>query len=142
MSKEEKVNEWLMITEEDLDVAVLCFKGSKYLHCAYMCQQAVEKALKALITANGQVPSPIHDLYALAEDAEIDDALTTEQKFFLRALTTYAIAARYPERKKKLYSLCKQEEAEKLLRLAEVFVSWIKEKINEKLLQEKRSLEN
>ncbi|MCR4437338.1 MAG: HEPN domain-containing protein [Eubacteriales bacterium] len=138
MSKEEKVREWLMIAEEDLDVAALCFKGSKYLHCAYMCQQTVEKALKALITANGQTPNPIHDLYSLAEDAEVDESLTTEQKFFLRALTTYAIAARYPERKKRLYSLCKQEEAEKIMRSTEVFMLWVKGKISEKLLQGKQ----
>ena len=116
--------------------------GSKYLHCAFMCQQSVEKVLKALITAEGELPNPIHDLYVLAEDAEIDDNLTAEQKFFLKALSTYAIAARYPERKKKLFSLCKQEEAEKLLRASEAMIKWVKERINEKLYPEKPSSGN
>jgi HEPN domain-containing protein len=133
MSKEENVQEWIRISEEDLTVANLCYEGSMYLHCAYMCQQAVEKILKGLITANGELPNPIHNLYILAEDAEIDDDLTTEQTFFLKALSTYAIAARYPERKKKLYSLCKQEEAEKLLKSSEEMIKWVKGKIQEKL---------
>lgn len=104
-----------------------------------MCQQAVEKILKALITAAGELPNPIHDLYALAEDAEIDDSVTVEQKFFLKALTTYAIASRYPERKKKLFSLCKREEAEKIMKSSEAMIKWVKEKINEKLYPKKPS---
>lgn len=82
MSTKEKVDEWLAISREDVEVATLCFKNSKYLHCAFMCQQAVEKVLKALITASGDLPNPIHDLYTLAEDADIDEALSVEQKFF------------------------------------------------------------
>ena len=133
MSKEENVQEWLAIAEEDLTVANLCYKGSMYLHCAYMCQQAVEKALKALITATGELPNPIHDLRVLSEDAEINDSLTTEQAYFLKELSVYAIAARYPERKKKLYSLCKQGEAEKLLKSSEEMIKWVKGKVSEKL---------
>lgn len=132
MSKEENVQEWLEISEEDLDVANLCYKGSKYLYCAYLCQQAVEKVLKALIVAMGELPNPIHNLYILAEDAEIDDSLTAEQTSFLKELSAYAIAARYPERKKKLYSLCKQGEAEKLLKSSEEMIKWVKEKVSEK----------
>ncbi|MDF9406760.1 MAG: HEPN domain protein [Pelotomaculum sp. PtaB.Bin013] len=118
MSTREKVQEWLAISDEDLDVANLCYKNYKFLHCAFMCQQAVEKILKACITALDEYPDPIHDLYILAQDAEIAELLTVEQKFFLRALTTYAIAARYPERKKRLFSKCNKEEAKKIL------VSW------------------
>ncbi len=137
MTTQEKVNEWIFISDEDLEVAELCFANAKYLHCAFMCQQSVEKSLKAYITACGEYPYPIHDLYALATDAEIWDMLTAEQRFFLRALTTYAIGARYPERKKKLFSLCNKEEAEKILRLSKEIVEWLKEKINEKLSQRK-----
>lgn len=137
MPIKEKVDEWLAISSEDMEVAALCLRNAKYLHSAYMCQQAVEKVLKALITASGELPNPIHDLYALSEDADIDDILTVEQKFFLRALTTYAIASRYPERKKKLFSLCKKEEAEKLLKSSKEMIKWVKGKINEKLSPEK-----
>lgn len=98
--------------------------------------------LKALITASGELPNPIHDLYALSEDAEVDDILTVEQKFFLKALTTYAIASRYPERKKKLLSVCKKEEAKKILESSELMIKWLKERINERLCRRKQSSEN
>ena len=139
MTLEEKVNEWLFITDEDLEVAQLCYRNEKYLHCAYFCQQTVEKAIKGRIAANDEIPYPIHDLAALAEDAEIWEALSTEQRLFLRALTTYAIGARYPERKRKLLSICNKEEAKKILKSSKEMVSWLKEKINERLSQEKQS---
>lgn len=142
MSVKEKVGEWLEISNEDLEVARLCFKKAKYLHCAFMCQQAVEKSLKACITASEEYPDPIHDLYSLANDAGVWNVLTTEQKLFLRALTTYAISARYPERKKKLMQLCNKEEAKKILQNAREMVKWLKEKISEKLSQEKPSSES
>lgn len=137
MTIKDKVDDWLLISDDDLDVARLCYKNAKYLHCAFLCQQAVEKSLKAYITALDEIPYPIHNLTALSQDAELWKELTVEQKFFLRALTTYAIEARYPERKKKLLSLCTKEEAEKILRSTEEMVKWLKSKINEKLSQEK-----
>jgi len=72
----------------------------------------------------------------------VDDILTVEQKFFLKALTTYAIASRYPERKKKLLSVCKKEEAKKILESSELMIKWLKERINERLCRRKQSSEN
>lgn len=103
-----------------------------------MCQQSVEKSLKALIAANGEVPIPIHNLPELAAIANVWDNLNAEQKFFLRALTTYAIEARYPERKRKLFQKCTKDEAEKLFVNAKEMVKWLKISAEEKLLQEKQ----
>jgi len=30
------VDEWIAISIEDLEVSELCFKGHKFLHCAYI----------------------------------------------------------------------------------------------------------
>lgn len=133
----ERVSEWLAISKEDLEVAELCFKGSKYLHCVYMCQQSVEKSLKALITAQNENPMPIHNLPGLAMDAEVWDIMQTEQRMFLRALTTYAIEARYPERKQRLYQQCTRDEAERILNDTKEMVAWVKSLIEEKPSQKK-----
>ena len=137
MNTEEQVNEWLEISQEDLEVAQLCYSGRKFLHCAYMCQQAVEKALKGLIAAQGEIPLPIHNLPQLAMEADVWECLSMEQRIFLRALTTYAIEARYPERKRKLHEICTQSEAGRVLHDAGEMISWIGELINERLSQEK-----
>jgi HEPN domain-containing protein len=132
------VDEWIAISVEDLEVAELCFQGRKYLHCAYMCQQSVEKSLKALIAANDEIPLPIHNLPELASIANVWDSLNAEQKFFLRALTTYAIEARYPERKRKLFQKCTKDEAEKLIVNTKEMLEWLETCIVEKLRLEKK----
>lgn len=134
-SVQEKVQDWLEIASEDLEVAELCLNGCKYLHAAYMCQQAVEKALKACITAGNEIPMPIHNLVQLATSAGIWDEVTTDQKIFLRALTTYAIEARYPERKERLLEECTREEADKIFNATKELIPWLKGKIEEKLSQ-------
>ena len=43
--------------------------GGRYLYVGFMCQQTIEKALKAVITGyceEGEVPPKIHDLGKLA----------------------------------------------------------------------------
>ncbi|MDK2984509.1 MAG: hypothetical protein PWQ96_151 [Clostridia bacterium] len=137
MSFQEQVKEWLAISEEDLQVAELCYNGGKFLHCAYMCQQAVEKTLKALINTGGITPPPIHNLPDLAIEGEVWDTMNSEQHMFLRALTTYAIEARYPERKRKLYEQCTRDEAEKLLSNSKGMVEWIRSIVEDRLSQGK-----
>lgn len=107
------------------------------MHCSYMCQQAVEKALKSLIAANNEIPAPIHNLPALAMDAGVWDDMNMDQRMFLRALTTYAIEARYPERKYKLNQQCTRDEAERILKMAKEIMIWVKSLVDGKLSQEK-----
>lgn len=143
MSTKQKTQEWLDIVKEDLEVADLCFKNDKYLYAAYLCQQAIEKVLKAYITASGETPLPIHDLAQLAEDGGLWEKINSEQRIFLRALSTYAIGARYPERKKKLLIQCNKEEADKILANSKEMIAWLKKEIEEKLSQiETQSLKN
>ncbi|MEW6663430.1 MAG: HEPN domain-containing protein [Bacillota bacterium] len=134
---QERVKEWLTISKEDMEVAQLCLDGAKFLHCAYMCQQSIEKALKALIATDNEVPMPIHNLPQLAMDADIWDVMQAEQRIFLRALTTYAIEARYPERRYRLYQQCTREEAERILRSTKEMIAWLRNQVEQKLSPEK-----
>jgi HEPN domain-containing protein len=101
-----------------------------------MCQQSIEKALKALISTDNEVPMPIHNLPQLAMAAGIWDVLQTEQRIYLRALTTYAIEARYPERRYRLYQQCTREEAERLLRTTKEMIAWLISQVEQKLSPE------
>ena len=54
-----------------------------------------------------------------------------------RGRSTYAIEARYPERKQKLFQQCTRDEAEKILGITKEMVTWLKELADKKLSQKK-----
>ena len=66
---------WLERSNYDLDTAKAMLDARRYLYVAYMCQQAVEKLLKAIIAQHGKENLPIHNLNRLAELAELSDEL-------------------------------------------------------------------
>ena len=62
-----------------------------------MCQQAIEKVMKAFINNLGKDVLPIHNLRRLAEKAGLIDDLTEEHLIKLDFLSQYYINARYKE---------------------------------------------
>lgn len=48
MDKKEKVEYWLDIADYDLETAKSMLTSGRYLYVVFMCQQAIEKLLKAL----------------------------------------------------------------------------------------------
>ncbi len=56
---------WMMQAESDLDSAKYNFKGKKYDVAAYLCQQSIEKGLKALCLKKNNELLKIHDLVKL-----------------------------------------------------------------------------
>ncbi|MGQ9558753.1 MAG: HEPN domain-containing protein [Desulfurispora sp.] len=79
----ERTYVWLKIASDDLDAAEHCWQGEKLLWAMFMCQQTVEKALKAVIfEKTGQTPPRKHDLISLAGDAGLLPGLDQETKKF------------------------------------------------------------
>jgi HEPN domain-containing protein len=93
------VAHWVERSQYDLDSAKVMLDAGRYLYVAYMCQQAIEKILKAMIANQGKENFPIHNLNRLAELASIRKELTSEQFNFLAELTPYHIEARYGDYK-------------------------------------------
>lgn len=50
MTREEKVQQWLIIAERDLDAAEWMHQGGRWLYVAFECHQALEKLIKAYWT--------------------------------------------------------------------------------------------
>ena len=93
------LSEWIKVAEDDLDTASFCYNGKRYLWTIFMCQQAIEKILKALyINTYDKVPPKKHDLIELAGHANIFEDCSEETKDLFRRLTRYYIKTRYPER--------------------------------------------
>ena len=67
-------------------------------HACWLAQQAVEKALKAALTASGKRYRHTHDLGALLESLPEDWAVA-RQRPDLGGLTQWATMARYPVRR-------------------------------------------
>ena len=67
--------------EYDLGTAKAMLDTARHLYVAYMCQQAVEKLLKAIIAQQNKENLPIHNLNRLAEIARVRDHLNTEPCF-------------------------------------------------------------
>ena len=61
----EIADNWIMQAESDLSSAKYNFKGRKYDVAAYLCQQSVEKGLKALYIKKNNELIKIHDLVKL-----------------------------------------------------------------------------
>ena len=95
------VQEWLDYAWTDYDVAVFLYENRRpqplEIIC-YHCQQAAEKAIKALYIAldiPGGVPRK-HDLSFLLNQIQGKVAVSKELRQHADSLSVYCIAARYP----------------------------------------------
>ena len=118
--------EWLAYAEADLGVAdhlnktyhpkplqIICFH----------CQQAAEKAVKAVIVlmgSQGGLPKK-HDLFLLLK--QIQNMLSIDEKFYDYAdmLAPYGVAMRYPNE-----LLLEERHAEKAIGMADEIIEWAK----------------
>jgi HEPN domain-containing protein len=123
------VEHWVERSRYDLDTAKIMLDTGRYLYVAYMCQQAVEKILKAFIAQLGKENFPIHNLNRLAEIATISNEITSEQFNFLAELTPYHIEARYGDYKESLSEIINEKKAEKVYKKTQEIHQWIYQKI-------------
>lgn len=131
MKNKNIVKEWIEFSDMDSNLANFTFENMypKPLELiCYHCQQAAEKALKALAIAtleNSDVPKT-HDLALLAEvisnKFEIDDSFYNA----CSDLTPYGVKVRYPKEIFVDEQLTKKAIADK-----NKIIEWVKEKIND-----------
>jgi HEPN domain-containing protein len=116
--------QWVERAQYDLDTADAMFKAGRYLYVLFCCQQAVEKALKAVIVKRtGELPPRIHNLLRLAETAGIGSS--EKQIDLLTKLSGYYIKSRYPEEIRAAGAAITQELAREVLGRTEQTVKWV-----------------
>jgi len=92
MRKEIKI--WWDQAKQDFDAALYNFDGRRYYIAAFLCQQAVEKALKALFLKKKKGIFPqSHSLIYLGKEVKAPK----EFLGFLRELTPKFVDTRYPD---------------------------------------------
>ena len=128
MEYEEKV--WLEVAKTDLGVAKhlnQLYNPKPLEIICYHCQQAAEKAVKAIIIANGVqggLPKK-HNLSFLLE--QVKNMVPIPEKYYDYAdvLTPYGISARYPN---ELY--LEERHVTEAIRYAEEILAWVEVVIN------------
>ena len=96
MSREGNPKEWLNAAEKDRLAAKHLLDSGDYEACAFHCQQAVEKLLKAVsVKQSGQRPVHTHDLRALLEESS-DLKINAAIEEAVSNISGYYVGARYP----------------------------------------------
>lgn len=123
------VIQWLERMRYDLSTARAMLKMRKYLYVVFMCQQSVEKGLKAVLAKHNERIPLIHNLRKLAAMSDMENELSEAQIDLLEQLTPFAIKARYGSYKNRLSELCDRKKALELVSRTEGFIKWLEEKI-------------
>lgn len=125
-----EIQNWLDQSNDDFDGAEFNFDGGKYYIAAFLCQQAVEKALKALFLfeRKGEVPQS-HSLIYLASNT------STPKNYysFLKELTPKFIDTRYPDASVDLPSrIYDKQNTARLMKQSKDVLKWIKKRLTGK----------
>jgi len=123
------VSHWSERAQYDLETANVMLDTKRYLYVAYMCQQAIEKLLKAIIAQQGKENMPIHNLNRLAEIADVAGEMDAGKLEFLAELTPYSIEARYGDFKESLSEIINEEKARQVYWKTQEIFRWLSARI-------------
>ncbi len=125
MEKKEKVDYWLDIADYDLQTAKAMLTSGRYLYVVFMCQQAMEKTIKALyIQLFDTEPPRSHNLAFLFD--KLGKVISPETVAFFNTLSAHYLNNRYPEYTHKLSSSLDEQRAQDALQNTEETYVWLK----------------
>jgi HEPN domain-containing protein len=116
--------EWVERARYDIGTAKDMLAAGRYLYVLFCCQQAVEKALKAIIAQRtNEMPPRLHNLIDLTEKAglQVDESRSDK----LGLLTKYYIESRYPDELEALSRGVDDRFAREVYRDTEVLLRWL-----------------
>lgn len=126
---ENVIKKWVERAEYDLGTAKAMLRSDRYLYVTFMCQQAVEKLLKAIIIQHGGEALRTHNLVRLAQLAEVYGAMSESEQGFLADLTPFAIEARYGDYRKKLSEITDNKMAADYLEKTKRLFKWLQRRM-------------
>lgn len=117
-----EVKGWWNKAKRDLDTAKYLYDGKKYEESSLFCQQAIEKALKALLLKKTGKIRKIHDLIELGKDTGLPTNLLNN----LKELTLAYIYSRYPDTEQEPNL---KEKLPHFLGVSEEILKWVEENL-------------
>jgi len=129
MPQSELIQKWLDRVDYDMDTAKAMLQTQRYIYVIFMCQQAVEKCLKALLIHRGTNVVPVHNLRRLAELAKIIRELEEPSLLKLDFLSRFYLNARYKEDIKELSRGITKGVSQGFIQFSEEMIRWLCQKM-------------
>lgn len=102
-------NHWIESAKKNVNVAEDMYKLGHYNWCLFMWHLAIEKLLKAIITAKDTEVPYVHDLRKLSEVAAIDYDILTVSPAEFDEISLFNLEARYEDYKNEFYKKATKE---------------------------------
>ncbi len=128
--KGKATQEWFKQADYDIKTAQVMFDNKRYIYAVFMCNLAIEKALKGLYAHRlNATPPKTHNLMFLIEKTMLE--VPAEQYDFLFFLNGVSVPTRYPEELQKLRKEYNKAKTEKLLGQSKETLKWLKARLKE-----------
>ncbi|MBU0600639.1 HEPN domain-containing protein [bacterium] len=125
------IDRWIKQALHDLENAKKNMEIGIYDVCLILCQQAVEKMLKALYIkkTGNESPPRIHSLRKLVEETNMSDKALT----LVGELDSYYLALRYPDVTDRMpYEYCDQADANQGIKRAKEVIGLVETELEER----------
>lgn len=118
---------WFGSAKSNRTVAYDNYRLGHFDWALFFYHLTLEKLLKGIMTKNGDIPPPTHDLLKLAKRANIDPEESYKEYF--KEITTYNIEARYDDYKRSFYKKATKVYAKKWMDICEEIYIWLQKYI-------------
>lgn len=120
---EKTVGSWLGQAQEDLKTAKALLEAARYTWCAFICQQAIEKCLKAgYVKLHKKIPPYTHKLELLCQLLKLKPPQNILD--LIIRVDKYYIATRYPAYKESV-NIRKKTIANNIYKQTEEAFGWL-----------------
>ncbi len=131
MTIDERIRSWKQKAEYDLKTAEAMLESKRYVYVGFMCQQALEKLLKAIyVSKKREEPPYTHNLRHLADLVVLD--FPSETGRFFDTLMAYYIVGRYPSYKENVAKRLTKNSSVTMLKETEKIFRWLQSQLESK----------
>ena len=124
------IKNWLALAEYDMTSAEVMFQTGRYVYVTFMCQQAIEKMMKALyVREYQQTPPYTHNLTRLLSLLSFSNEATPNDRDFFERLNYYYLESRYSETIFELYKTLTENQASDIYMETKRVYQWLQDKI-------------
>ena len=106
MTKQQHIDYWVNMAEEDWLSVKALLSSKRYLHCLFWAHLTLEKLAKAHWVKNHQenIPPKVHNIVWLLEESNVN--LGREVMDFLDNFHDFQLSSRYPDYLNQIYKVC------------------------------------